>query len=214
MSKRVGLIVLSALALVLFGGVSFFMRHLLFGGVVATYEEASSNQYAYSDQWISYDVVACLGNYAEYTESQFFIPTEHKYYYICWMEDGSMMPLCVSDKDDREYLNDLTDATYSYVNGDTDMIRVAPRSFVGTVVNQNRELKGYYDDYLTRINATSKDGVNVNYVVLDCATSRTQYLLLCGAVMLVPIGGFAVSIIGIVNDKKKQKNETETYLPR
>ena len=67
--KKTGLLIVSIIAFVLFGAVAFFMRDLLFGGVKGTYEEVVDNYESYSEQWISYEVVACLGNYAEGTES-------------------------------------------------------------------------------------------------------------------------------------------------
>lgn len=214
MKKHTGLLILSILALLFFGGSAFFMRNLLFGGIAATYEEAVDNYSEYSEKWISYDVVACLGPFAEYTETQYFIPTSHKYYYVCWMEDGAMMPMCVSDKKDREYLDALTEATYDYVDGKTEIIEVDPRTFVGTVSATNKDVNMYYNDALKDLKATESDGVDVKYVLLDCAEDRAHYILLVGAVMLIPILGFVVCFVGIRKDKKKQENEPETYLPR
>ncbi|MBQ5767834.1 MAG: hypothetical protein IIV94_02970, partial [Clostridiales bacterium] len=133
MKGKVRLAVVSVLCLLLFGTCTFFLRNLIFGDVKATYEEAEPNYSEYNDQWISYEVIACLGCYAEGTESYNFIPTGHEYYYMVWMVDGSVMPLSVSKKADREYLDALTDATYDYVDGKTDMIEMEPRTFLGTV---------------------------------------------------------------------------------
>ena len=76
--KKTGLLVVSIIAFVLFGACAFFMRDLLFGGVKGTYEEVVDNYNAYSEQWISYEVVACLGNYAEETESYSFIHADDR----------------------------------------------------------------------------------------------------------------------------------------
>ena len=214
MQKRTGLIIISAIALVFFGGVVFFLRDLLFGGIAATYEKASRDQSAYSDKWISYEVIACLGEYAEYTETEYFIPTKHAYYYMCWMEDGGLMPLSVSGKKDREYLDAMTDATYDYIEGKTDYIEMEPKTFVGVVKNQEREATNYYNSMLEEMDATEADGFKVNYVLLDCSESRTYYIFLASAVMCIPILGFVVSFVGFRKDKKKLENEPETYLPK
>ena len=58
MKKTTGLIVLLVIFVIFFGAVTFFMRDLLFGNVVATYEEAEPNYKSYSDKWISYEAVA------------------------------------------------------------------------------------------------------------------------------------------------------------
>ena len=142
--KSIRLLIVSLLALALFGTALFFMRNLIFGGVVGTYEEAALNRAEYNDKWISYEVVACLGEYAEETETQYFIPTGHAYYYVIWMADGSIMPLSVSKKADREYLDALTDATYAYIDGTTKMIEMEPRTFVGYELMDCTQTRGGY----------------------------------------------------------------------
>lgn len=214
MHKRTGLIIISTLALLLFGVCVFSLRDLIFGGVAATYETASENQYEYADKWITYEVIACLGEYAEYTETEYFIPTKHAYYYMCWMEDGALMPLSVSSKKDREYLDAMTDATYDYIEGKTDSIEMEPKVFTGVVKTQEREALNYYNGMLEEMNATEKDGFKVKYVLLDCSESRSHYIFLASAVMCIPILGFVVSFVGFRKDKKKQENEADTYLPR
>ena len=93
MKSNKRLLIISIIAFVFFGVICFFLRNLIFGGVAGTYEEAVPNRSEYNDKWISYEVIACLGVYAEETESQYFIPTGHSYYYLIWMADGSIMPL-------------------------------------------------------------------------------------------------------------------------
>ena len=105
MKSQVKLLVLSIIALIFFGVAAFFTRHLIFGDVVGTYDQAAANRTEYNDKWVSLEVVACLGKYAEKTESTNFIPTGHDYYYVIWMKDGSFMPISVSSKADREYLD-------------------------------------------------------------------------------------------------------------
>lgn len=110
--KNTKLLIISLVAFVFFGIIIFFMRNLIFGGIAGTYEEAQPNKSAYTDKWISYEVIACFGEYAEETETEYFIPTGHSYYYLIWMADGSIMPLSVSKKADKEYLDALTLAKY------------------------------------------------------------------------------------------------------
>ena len=211
--KRARLLIISILCFVLFGACIFFLRNLLFGGVAASYEEAALNKEAYKDQWITYDVVACLGEYAEATETQYFIPTGHEYYYLIWMEDGSIMPLSVSKKADREYLDALTDATYDYIDGKTKMIEMEPRTFVGVVKAQESEAVSYYNGSLQSAGITPTAGYTIRYELLDCTMNRTDYLLLAGGVMLIPILGVVVTIVGYKKEKKKVQGE-EAYLPK
>ena len=191
-----------------------FMRDLLFSGVAATYEEAALNQSEYSDKWISYEVIACLGEYAEETETQYFIETGHTYYYIIWMADGSIMSLSVSKKADKEYLDALTDATYDYVDGKTRMIEMEPRTFIGTVSNQKTEAVKYYNEMLNYMEITEDDGWVVRYTLLNCTDSRAGKIALVSVVTLLPVLGVIFSIISINKENKKPKNPEELYLPR
>ena len=197
-----GLLIVSIIAFIIPVMAIIFMRDLLFSGVVATYEEAALNQTEYADKWISYEVIACLGEYAEETETHNFIETGHSYYYMIWMADGSIMPLSVSKKEDREYLDALTDATYDYIDGKTKMIEMEPRTFVGVVKSQESEAVSYYNGSLQSAGITPTAGYTIRYELLDCTKNRTDYLLLAGGVMLIPILGVVVTIVGYKKEKK------------
>ena len=211
--KKARLLIISFLCLALFGAAVFFLRNLLFGGVAATYEEAALNKDAYKDQWITYDVVACLGEYAEATETHCFIPTGHEYYYLIWMEDGSIMPLSVSKKADKEYLDALYDATCDYLDGKTKMIEMEPRTFVGVVKSQESEALSYYNGTLASNGITVTAGYTIRYELLDCTMNRTDYLLLVGACMFIPVLGIAVAVVGFKKKSKKVEGE-QAYLPK
>ena len=214
MKSTIRLAVVSVRCLALFGTCTFFLRHLLFGGVVATYEQAEPDRKAYNDKWISYNVDACLGCYAEETESYAFIPTGHKYFYMIWMEDGSIMPLAVSKKADREYLDALTDATYDYINGDTRMIEMEPREFIGTVGSQDSEIAGYYNEALNYMEISAADGWVIRTVLLDCAKTRASYLLIVDAVMMIPVLGITITVVNLRKEKRKAENPEQDFLPR
>lgn len=208
------LLVVSLIAFAIPVLMIIFMRNSLFKGVVATYEEACLNSSEYSECWVSYDVIACLGLYAEETETQDFIETKHEYYYLIWMADGSIMPMSVSKKADREYLDALTEATYDYCDGKTKMIEMAPRTFVGQIVNQPKEARQYYDDALIYMETTEANGWTIRYECLDCSSSRAKNLLLVGGVTLLPILATAFSIYTIRKEGKKSKHEEDYYLPK
>ena len=212
--KKTGLLIVSIIAFVLFGAVAFFMRDLLFGGVKGTYEEVVDNYESYSDQWISYEVVACLGNYAEGTESYSFIPTGHEYYYIIMMEDGSVMPMSVSKKADKEYLDALTDATYDYLDGVTNTISVPSREFIGTVKTQKTDAQKYYKEGLNYLKISASEGWVIRNVLFDCTSTRTGTILLVGGVMMIPILGFVVYFVNLGKENKKKLKPEEEYLPR
>jgi len=212
--KKTSLLIVSIVALVLFGGAAFFMRDLMFGGVKGTYSEVVDNYKDYSDQWISYEVVGCLGNYAESTESYSFIPTGHEYYYLIWMEDGSIMPMSVSKKADKEYLDALTDATYDFVDGITDTIAIPPRTFIGTVKAQESKAEGYYKEGLNYLDINEKDGWKIHYVLFDCTSTRGGTILLVGAVMLLPIFGFVSYFVSASKEKKKKLSPEQEFLPQ
>jgi len=212
--KKTSLLIVSIVALVLFGGAAFFMRDLMFGGVKGTYPEVVGNYKDYSEQWISYEVVGCLGNYAESTESYSFIPTGHEYYYIIWMEDGSIMPMSVSKKADKEYLDALTDATYDYADGTTDTIAIPPRTFIGTVKAQESKVEGYYKEGLNYLDIKEKDGWNINYVLFDCTSTRGGTILLVSAIMLIPILGFVSYFVSASKEKKKKLSPEQEFLPQ
>ena len=208
------LLIISIIAFVFFGVICFFLRNLIFGGVAGTYEEAVPNRSEYNDKWISYEVIACLGVYAEETESQYFIPTGHSYYYLIWMADGSIMPLSVSKKADREYLDALSEATYDYIDGKTKMIEMEPKTFIGTIKSQETEAKKYYDEALSYMGTTAADGWTVRYELLDCTETRVKYILLCSAVMMIPVLGLVVTAVGARKEKRRQENPEQDYLPR
>lgn len=211
--KKTGLLIVSIIALILVGVAAFALKDLMFDDVKGRYEDVVDNYTDYKEQWISYEVVACLGNYAEGTESYSFIPTGHEYYYIIWMEDGSVMPMCVSKKADKEYLDRLTDATYDYLDGVTDTISIPPREFTGTVKSQKSEAEKYYKEGLNYLKITAANGWVVRDVLLDCTSTRTGTILLVGGVSLIPILGFVAYIVNLGNGKKKLKPEEE-YLPK
>ena len=194
--------------------VIFFMRNLLFGGVAGTYEEAQPNKSEYTDKWISYEVIACFGEYAEETETQYFIPTGHSYYYLIWMADGSIMPLSVSKKADREYLDALTQATYDYCNGDTKMIEMEPRTFIGTIKTQEHEALDYYKYALEGMETTEANGWTIRYELMDCTDTRLGYILLCSAVMMIPVLGIVITVVNAKKEKKSKLNADANYLPK
>ena len=212
--KNPKLFIVSIIALVLFGAIAFFMRNLLFGGVVATYEEAALNPEQYRDQWISYEVIACLGEYAEETETHSFIPTGHEYYYVVWMADGSIMPLSVSKKADKEYLDAMTEATYDYIDGKTKMIEMEPRTFIGTIKTQKSEALSYYKEAMYYMETTEANGWTVRYEQLDCSGTRTGYLLMVGALTLLSVGGIVLSFVATPKGVKRKSNPEMDYLPK
>ena len=209
-----GLLIASIIMFIIPVLAIIFMRDLLFSGVVATYEEAALNQSEYEDKWISYEVIACLGEYAEETETHNFIETGHSYYYVIWMADGSIMPMSVSKKEDREYLDALTDATYDYVDGKTKMIEMEPRTFVGTVKNQKSEAVGYYNELLNYLEISEADGWVIRYTLLDCTSTRLGTIGLVAAVTMIPVLGIVASIVSMNKNKKKYEHPEDAYLPR
>ena len=213
MKSQIKLLILSTIALLFFGVAAFFLRNLIFGDVVGTYEQAAANRTEYNDKWVSYEVVACLGKYAEKTESTNFIPTGHEYYYLVWMKDGSFMPISVSKKEDREYLDKLTDATYDYVDKKTEKIEMDPKVFTGTVKSQEAKAKGYYQEALAKMNILGKTKHTIYYDLMDCSSSKTHYRLLVGGVLLIPVFGYTVAFINIAKQKKKPSKE-EQFLPK
>ena len=214
MKSQAKLLILSTIALIFFGVAAFFMRNLIFGDVAGTYEQAAANRSAYNDMWVSLDVVACLGKYAEKTESTNFIPTGHDYYYIVWMKDGSFMPISVSKKEDREYLENLTNATYDYIDKKTQDIAVQPRTFIGTVKSQETKAKNYYDQALTRLKIKGNTTKTIYYELMDCSSSKTHYRLLVGGVLLIPVLGYAVAFAGIAKRKKMMASQEDEFLPK
>lgn len=213
-TSSTGLLILSVVFLLFLGVVTFFMRDLIFGGVVATYEEAMPNHKAYNDQWISYEVVASLGLYAEETESYAFIPTGHEYYYMIWMKDGTVMPMIVSKKADKDYLESLTNATYDYLDGKTKAIEVPPREFIGTVKSQKSDAEKYYKEGLDYLKISEKDGWKISHVVLDCTDSRGGTIAMISVLLLLPIGCIALAIVNIKKERRKSANPQDEFLPK
>ncbi|MBR3340411.1 MAG: hypothetical protein IKG30_02225 [Clostridiales bacterium] len=212
--KNTKLLIISLVAFVFFGIIIFFMRNLIFGGIAGTYEEAQPNKSAYTDKWISYEVIACFGEYAEETETEYFIPTGHSYYYLIWMADGSIMPLSVSKKADKEYLDALTLATYDYCDGKTRMIEMEPRTFIGTIKSQETEALRYYNEALTGMETTAANGWTIRYELMDCTDTRLGYILLCSAVIMIPVFGIVSYIVSVKKEKKTKVNGETGYLPR
>ena len=213
MKSQIKLLIISTIALLFFGVAVFFLRNLIFGDVVGTYEQAAANRTEYNDKWVSLEVVACLGKYAEKTESTNFIPTGHEYYYLVWMKDGSFMPISVSKKEDREYLDNLTNATYAYIDKETNDIEMDPKVFIGTVKSQEAKAKTYYDEALVKMKIKGNTTHTIYYDIMDCSSSKTHYRLLAGGVLLIPILGYTVAFVNIAKQKKKPSTE-EQFLPK
>lgn len=213
MKSQIKLLVLSTIALIVFGLGVFFLRNLIFGDVVGTYEQAAVNRTEYNDKWVSLEVVACLGKYAEKTESTNFIPTGHEYYYVVWMKDGSFMPISVSSKADREYLDNLTNATYDFIDKKTQDITIESKTFIGTVKSQETKAKGYYDNALVNLKIKGNTTKTIYYELMDCSSSKIHYRLLAGGVMLIPVFGYAAAFAGIAKRKKMDSKEGE-FLPK
>ena len=213
--KHKGLLIASILLFVLFGISVFFLRDLLFGDVKATYEEAMYNHEAYKDQWISLDVYGCFGCYAEGTESYSFLSTSHEYYYIIWLDEGKVMPLSVSKKEEKEYLDNLTDATYDYIEGKTAKINLPPHTFTGTVKKQEAEAGLYYTRTLMDWEIDKPHGWEASEVLLDCTSTKGGTIALACGVALIPIFGIVASIISSTDRVKKKKiKPEEEYLPK
>ena len=213
MKSQIKLLIISTIALLFVGVAVFFLRNLIFGDVVGTYEQAAANRTEYNDKWVSYEVIACLGKYAEKTESTNFIPTGHEYYYLVWMKDGSFMPISVSKKEDRQYLDDLTNATYDYIDKKTENIEMDPKVFIGTVKSQEAKAKTYYDEALVKMKIKGNTKHTIYYDIMDCSSSKTYYRLLAGGVLLIPILGYTVAFVNIAKQKKKPSEE-EQFLPK
>ena len=210
--KHKGLLIASILLFVLVGTCVFFMRDLLFGDVKATYEEVMYNHESYKDQWISLDVYGCFGCYAEGTESHSFLSTSHEYYYIIWLDEGKVMPLSVSKKEEKEYLDNLTDATYDYLEGKTAKINLPPHTFTGTVKNQEAKAGLYYTQTLRELDIDELKGCKV---LLDCTSTKGGTIALTCGVALIPIFGIVASIISSKDSVKKRKMKPEEeYLPK
>ena len=213
MKSQIKLLIISTIALLFFGVAVFFLRNLIFGDVAGTYEQAAANRTEYNDKWVSLEVVACLGKYAEKTESTNFIPTGHEYYYLVWMKDGSFMPISVSKKEDREYLDNLTNATYAYIDKETNEIEMDPKVFIGTVKSQETKAKTYYDEALVKMKIKGNTTHTIYYDIMDCSSSKTHYRLLAGGVLLIPVLGYTVAFVNIAKQKKKPSKE-EQFLPK
>ena len=131
-----------------------------------------------------------------------------------WMYDGSVMPMCVSKKEDKEYLDKLSDATFDYLDGKTDYIDMEPRTFIGQVKSQPSEALGYYNSELDAWGITAADGYTIRYTLFDCTSTRGGTIALVCAVMLIPILGITVCFVSSAKNKKKNENPEATYLPR
>ncbi|MCQ2503499.1 MAG: hypothetical protein MJ084_07115 [Saccharofermentans sp.] len=212
--KNKKLFVLALVFLAIIGLVVFFMRDLVFGGVVTTYDIACRDTDAYSDQWVSYEVAGCLGEYCEGTDTYGFIPTGHQYYYVVWMNDGSFMPISVSKKADKEYLDSLTDATYYYLDDKTDYIMSEPRTFVGTVKKtQESEAAGYYREALDDFGINGME-YTIHNELFDCTSSKTNYIVMISLLTCLPIICIIVSFVSEGPKTKKQLQSEETFLPQ
>lgn len=212
--EHVGLLILSVITLFMFGALMFFLKDLIFGGVKATYEEAMYNHTAYIEQWISLDVYGCFGEYCEETETDYFFPTKHTYYYVIWLDDGKVMPLCVSKKEEKEYLDALTDATYAYLYGETPSIQMAPHTFTGTVTAQQSKAGSFYKDFLDEIDVTEENEWEISNVLLVCTSNRASTILMVCAIMLIPILGIVVVAVAAVRNNRKKLKPEEMYLPK
>ena len=94
------------------------------------------------------------------------------------------------------------------------MIEMEPKTFIGTIKSQETEAKKYYDEALSYMGTTVSDGWTVRYELLDCTETRVKYILLCSAVMMIPVLGLVVTAVGARKEKRRQQNPEQDYLPR
>ena len=129
------------------------------------------------------------------------------------MKDGSFMPISVSKKADREYLDNLTNATYDFIDKKTEKIEMDPKTFIGTVKSQETKAKNYYDEALVKLKIKGNTTHTIYYELMDCTSSKTKYRLLVGGVMLIPTLGFVSFFLNVAKARKKPSKEEE-YLPK
>ena len=94
------------------------------------------------------------------------------------------------------------------------MIEMESRTFTGTVSSLDSDVVKYYKEALTYLEISEADGWVIRDTQLDCSKTRTSYILLIGAVLMIPVIGIVSTVVNLKKEKKKKENPEMDYLPR
>ena len=149
------------------------------------------------NQYVSLDLRWVTGPYATNTHTEttnfFFTATSSEdEYYLAYLEDGTVMSVCTSNKEEKEKLKKLASWTVA-ANGfpmNGEVLHLQGELKEMTEKNDNeKELMGYYKDFLERSEISQFDKKRVHYLYLDTRAGRDALYvwLIGGAVVLVLI---------------------------
>ena len=158
------------------------------------------------------EIWACLGPYAEEYQTRYFIKSsDSTYYYLIPTSDG-FISISTSDKTLIAKLNNLKNATYDYITGETDNIYCTPIEFEGKIIKLNSEIEGYMYEWLYSSGlydqTTTKDELkticNSKYNVVALGNAYSGLAVGYGMTAIGGIGAIAFLLIFLKSRKKNQ----------
>ncbi len=167
------------------------------------------------------DVYALLDSYASeqtWTEHEHGVTPKKtsKIYYILPVGEQSCIGLEVRAEDKRLY-NDITDATLSYMFGETEYIESDPVHFEGQIVKMDDELYQYLLEWFqeseyfgTTDEAAIKEYVP-SYLMRPFSPGLYTMLAIAGVFVLADV--IAVAILLVRRKKRRARAEEKLYAP-
>lgn len=170
------------------------------------YEVVTSGDKPEKGEYVTLDVDAVIDWYAE-TQHKIngFIPAGKEQHCIVWVDDTTFISLTVKSKKDIETVDDIINATWDYLDGDTDYMH-KPVQFSGKIETIGYKVQKYWDE------AMGSTGLDVKYdsdytvydLTIDTTESKGKTIVLF-VVMLVIGTVFVIAAIASGKSNKATK---------
>ena len=193
-----------AIVLVLIGAIVTIgtWDYMILGKTVNLNETSAAGQAPQKGDYATFNVRFVLGNYAETKHTiNGFIPAGTEQHYVIILDDGSLMSLTLKNKSDIEKLEAMVDPTWNYLTGEGEYpLQVI--EMTGQIKSSNSEIRGYFNDALRKVGATTDIFPHIyDDLTLDATDSRLHYFIIVGVILLLAAG----CIVLVFVSKKKLK---------
>lgn len=177
------------------------------GETVDLYDSIMEDTYPEKGSYVSYEVYAVLGNYAETKHTiNGIIPAGKEQHYAIILDDGSITTITVKSKKMIDQLDAMVDATWDYFNNDdAEYIDNDPIVFTGEIISLDHEISGFLDQSLREVGAEGY--FDWNYYSIDATKTRGS---VAGSTFGVALLGAVFAVAGFFFLRAKKK--TDAYV--
>ena len=151
----------------MFGGKAKQINDIIFDEELPTWNSSVFNKY--KDKFVSADIDAIIDIYAETKRTYSFIPVGKENHYIIWLDDGSMMSLAISGKENE--IDAIIDSTWDYLDEKTEYLTDKPLHIEGIIKSMSGDVRKYYDEALEYY-GIDESVAPIHYYEIDTTESR------------------------------------------